>query len=194
MVGQTDFPAYSGEASMYRVHAFMDLNAAQMGYFIQQVALAAQSFGVSQTDVMAVGQSLNSLFNVRCAPPATAIPEQGPQLQPICIDPNCAQSPNPQCGSYQVATVPRNLQTGTFIAAPGSAAKFGTPDSESSSAIAASQGTNSGTEAPGASSSAIAGSGGSIGKTSGASMAGVGLFAFAVMPVAWLVGSARLFS
>ena len=31
------FPAYMGHASMYEVHKFMDLDMAELGYFITQV-------------------------------------------------------------------------------------------------------------------------------------------------------------
>jgi len=34
-----------------------------MGYFIQEVAYAALSFGVTMDDVTPVGTALNSLFN-----------------------------------------------------------------------------------------------------------------------------------
>lgn len=80
------FPAYDGIASMYQVHKFMDLNHYEVSYFIQQVGLAASSFGVSKDDVTAVGTALDKLFNYKCLPPATAIKEQGPQLQSICVE------------------------------------------------------------------------------------------------------------
>ena len=46
----------------------MVLTAAENAYFITQVALSAQSFGVTPTDIAAVGTALNGLFNNRCGP------------------------------------------------------------------------------------------------------------------------------
>ncbi|KAK2040761.1 hypothetical protein LZ31DRAFT_603577 [Colletotrichum somersetense] len=106
--GMAGFPRYSGVASMYEVHKFMDLDENELGYFIQQVALAGASFGVTQDDLKAVGTALNQLFGLRCSPATTAIPEQGPQLQAICIADNCPLSPNAVCASYQPAVAPKN--------------------------------------------------------------------------------------
>ncbi|KXH41620.1 hypothetical protein CNYM01_07142 [Colletotrichum nymphaeae SA-01] len=106
--GMTGFPKYSGFASMYEVHKFMDLDQNELGYFITQVAMAAASFGVAQDDLKAVGMALNQLFGMRCSPPATAIPEQGPQLQAICIQDSCPISTNSTCASYQPAMAPKN--------------------------------------------------------------------------------------
>ncbi|EFQ36382.1 hypothetical protein CGRA01v4_13739 [Colletotrichum graminicola] len=106
--GMAGFPRYSGFASMYEVHKFMDLDENELGYFIQQVALAGASFGVTQDDLKAVGTALNQLFGLRCSPAATAISEQGPQLQAICITDSCPLSPNAVCASYQAAVAPKN--------------------------------------------------------------------------------------
>ncbi|KAK2001482.1 hypothetical protein LX36DRAFT_678958 [Colletotrichum falcatum] len=106
--GMAGFPRYSGFASMYEVHKFMDLDENELGYFIQQVALAGASFGVTQEDLKTVGMALNQLFGLRCSPATTAIPEQGPQLQAICIAETCPLSPNAVCASYQAAVAPKN--------------------------------------------------------------------------------------
>ncbi|KXH57950.1 hypothetical protein CSAL01_02607 [Colletotrichum salicis] len=106
--GMTGFPKYSGFASMYEVHKFMDLDENELGYFITQVAMAAASFGVAQDDLKAVGMALNQLFGMRCSQPATAIPEQGPQMQAICIEDSCPISTNSTCASYQPAMAPKN--------------------------------------------------------------------------------------
>ncbi|GJD01451.1 hypothetical protein CH63R_06919 [Colletotrichum higginsianum IMI 349063] len=106
--GMTGFPRYAGFASMYEVHKFMDLDENELGYFIQQVALAGASFGVAQNDLEAVGMALNQLFGLRCSPATTAIPEQGPQLQAICIEDSCPISPNATCANYQPAIAPKN--------------------------------------------------------------------------------------
>lgn len=80
----------------------MDLNLAETTYFIQQVGMAAASFGVADADVEAVGKSLNMLFNVRCGPPTEVIPGQGKQLQSICIDEEtCPLAEDAMCGKYE---------------------------------------------------------------------------------------------
>lgn len=106
MYSMPGFPAYGGDASMYEVHKFMDLDPSEMGYFIQQVALSAQSFGVADSDVEGVGMALNSLFNVRCAPPTEAIPGDGKQLQSICINEACPVAENSTCQCYDAAVKP----------------------------------------------------------------------------------------
>jgi hypothetical protein len=84
-IGTADFPAYAGDKSMYEVHKHMALDAFQVGYFITQVGLSAASFGVATADIEAMGMALMDLFGYKCAPPATVVPAQGPQLQSVCI-------------------------------------------------------------------------------------------------------------
>jgi hypothetical protein len=43
---------------MFEVHRFMALDAYEVQYFIEQVGLAALSFGVSADDAEAVGHTL----------------------------------------------------------------------------------------------------------------------------------------
>jgi hypothetical protein len=95
------FPKYGGDASMYEVHKFMDLDSSKMGYFIQQVALAAASFGVATDDITAVGTALDGLFNVRCGPATEVIPGTGAQLQSICVAEDCQLSPDATCDKYE---------------------------------------------------------------------------------------------
>merc|ERR1712000_415627 len=101
MQGMSGFDAYTADPSMFEVHKFMNLNLSENTYFIQQVGMAAASFGVAEEDVATVGEALNSLFNVRCAPPATAVEAQGPQLQSICIDEEtCPLAEDADCALY----------------------------------------------------------------------------------------------
>jgi hypothetical protein len=97
--GSTGFPAYGGH-DMQSAHAFMDLNPSEMGYFIQQVGLAATSFGVTTDDVTAVAGALNKLFNYRCSPKATVIPEQPMTLNSICQNEMCPLDSMAQCSAY----------------------------------------------------------------------------------------------
>ena len=111
---------------MYNVHKFMDLNPYEVGYFIEQVANAGASFGVTQSDLGAVGMALENLFDVRCGQPMTVIPSQGAQLQSICIDGACPLPMDPACAKYAPVTVPINKSTGMASSAPGSTGNSGT--------------------------------------------------------------------
>lgn len=112
MQGMSGFDAYMAEASMYEVHKFMDLNLAETTYFVQQVGMAAASFGVAEADVTAVGESLTKLFNVRCGPPTEVIPGQGKQLQSICIDEDtCPLAEDAMCGKYEDGMMPNSTMT-----------------------------------------------------------------------------------
>ncbi|KAK3361676.1 hypothetical protein B0T24DRAFT_585432 [Lasiosphaeria ovina] len=105
---QPTFPSYTGSASMYDVHKFMALDAAEVGYFIEQVALAAASFGVAESDLMAVGAALSGLFARRCSPPTEVVPPQGPALQAICIQSDCLLADGAMCGLYDAVVEPAN--------------------------------------------------------------------------------------
>lgn len=84
----------------------MVLDPFQMGYFIEQVALSAASFGVATSDIEAVGQALGSLFNYRCAPKTTVIKAQGPQYQSICTDDSCPLADNATCAAQPSMSQP----------------------------------------------------------------------------------------
>ncbi|TVY42652.1 hypothetical protein LSUB1_G003794 [Lachnellula subtilissima] len=114
MQGGGDYPGYTGHESMYTVHKFMDLSAAEVGYFIQQVAMSAASFGVAQDDLTVVGKALSSTFDVKCAPPTAVIMSQGPQLQSICIDETCALAVNSTCDMYNGTTVKPTVANATL--------------------------------------------------------------------------------
>ncbi|BFZ58724.1 hypothetical protein PYCC9005_005789 [Savitreella phatthalungensis] len=100
MQGNDAFPAYQGNPSQYAVHKYMYLTTAQNTYFIQQVALAASSFGVAQSDIAVVGSALNSLFNVRCGPNVSVPMSAAAAPQSICITPDCALAANASCAAY----------------------------------------------------------------------------------------------
>jgi hypothetical protein len=106
MIGKPGYPAYGGDTNMYNVHKNMDLNPAQLGYFITQVGLSAASFGVADADVTAVGMALNKLFGYRCAAPTAVIPGASPEPQSICQDLTCPIAPNATCPANATATAP----------------------------------------------------------------------------------------
>ncbi len=96
----------------------MALDPYQVGYFIQQVGLAATSFGVTTEDATAAGMALAKLFDYRCSPPTTVVKAQGPQLQSICIAPSCPLDAMAQCGledNNGVALMPQNVTMGSTM-------------------------------------------------------------------------------
>ncbi|OWP02671.1 hypothetical protein B2J93_6636 [Marssonina coronariae] len=98
--GSGAYAAYDGFGSQYEVHKFMDLSLAEVTYFIEQVAGAALSFGVSADDLAPVGNALMTLFGYRCSPPATVVPAQGSQAQSICQAEDCPLAPMSNCTGY----------------------------------------------------------------------------------------------
>lgn len=92
------FPSYMGDPSMARVHRFMALDPAEVGYFISQVGAAATCLGVSSADVSAVGGVLMQYFGYRCSPPLAIT--DGPLLQSICESCKCPYDPHAECGLY----------------------------------------------------------------------------------------------
>lgn len=146
MQGMSGFAAYAGSPSMYKVHKFMDLDYAQTTYFIQQVALAAGSFGVAEDDIMAVGEALGGLFNVRCGPSTMVITTQEADLQSICIDEKtCPLAMNDTCSAYDTAVMPEKNETmasgsGTSTMASGTMMATGTSSPVSETNAAAAQG------------------------------------------------------
>ncbi|KAF2766963.1 hypothetical protein EJ03DRAFT_297470 [Teratosphaeria nubilosa] len=125
--GTADFPAYQGNPNMYEVHKFMYLNAYQVEYFIEQVGLSAKSFGVADSDVTAVGQSLTSAFNYRDSAPVALLPGAPVQPQAICIDPSCPLAANPDYSAYETPYPPTycNATTNGTSTMAGSTATSG---------------------------------------------------------------------
>ncbi|KAL2213034.1 hypothetical protein CC79DRAFT_1315901 [Sarocladium strictum] len=142
--GMSGFDAYSADPSMYDVHKFMDLNKAEMDYFITQVGMSAASFGVADSDVKAVGESLNKLFNVRCAPATEVIKGQGAELQSICIAEDCPLAEKATCDKYDKAVEPEEAMTGNSTM---TASGTGTMEATGTETMATETGT--GTGAPG---------------------------------------------
>jgi hypothetical protein len=108
---------------MYSVHKFMDLSAAEVGYFITQVANSAASFGVASADLTVVGTALETVFDVMCGPATTIVPAQGPQLQSICIGDGCALAVNATCNAYN--STPFEPANATSPASSGSPSSTG---------------------------------------------------------------------
>lgn len=101
MQGMEGFSSYEGQTSMFAVHKYMYITNAQNTYFIQQVGLAAQSFGVANDDVTAVANSLDAAFNFRCLPAASIPSNATAAPQSICIADDCTKAANASCALYQ---------------------------------------------------------------------------------------------
>lgn len=96
------FNSYQGDPSMYDVHRFMNLTAAQLGYFIAQVALAAESLGVASSDVDAVGVALATTFTELCLAPSVIVPGIPAAFQQptMCNDVSCSKAMSDSCNAY----------------------------------------------------------------------------------------------
>ena len=183
MVGDGSYPAYAGDKSMYDVHKYMGLGATEFNYFIQQVGLAAASFGVTDEDVNAVGMALTGLFGYKCAPAATVIKSQGAQLQAICIEvssrvqnanfiltvlqSDCPTAPTADCSAY-----------GAIAAVPATATASSSKTSKSATATKSSKSTGTGTMSATATNTAKSGTGSKLGPA--AAVVGVAALAFAL--------------
>lgn len=150
-VGTSGYPAYSGQGSQYKVHKFMALDSAQVGYFITQVGLSAASFGVAESDITIVANSLTKVFDYKCAPPAIVVPSQGAQLQSICTADDCMTSPNSTCSSYDSVMEPAvanaTLAMGEGSNSTSSSNGNGTSSSSGSGSGSSSTATGSGSSA-----------------------------------------------
>ncbi|KAI9834680.1 MAG: hypothetical protein M1826_000082 [Phylliscum demangeonii] len=178
--GAPAYPAYSGDASQYQVHKFMDLDSTQIGYFITQVGLSAASFGVSTDDVTLVGKTLGKVFGYRCSPPTTVVPAQGPQLQSICLDPSCPLDANATCSLYEnngVGIMPANATT----AASGNAATNSSSSSSSSTTTSKSGSATASATGGASSSSASSGAKSAAAVTTARASAVFGLLALAAV-------------
>ncbi|MBE7181979.1 MAG: hypothetical protein INR71_12380 [Terriglobus roseus] len=162
--GMSGFPAYAGDNSMTNVHRFMDLNAAQVTWFIQNVGLSAKSFGAADADITAVGMELSTLFNYRCAPATKVIPNTPAELQAICLASSCPISPNATCAAYTnvastVATASTYMPASSASGSMSSASASMSSGMASGSATAASSGMASSTSGMAASTGAAVANG-----------------------------------
>lgn len=99
----------------------MDLDIFQMTYFINLAVTSLTSLGISQSDASLIGFSLTKQFNTRCATPIS-VPNIAapPELQSICIAPNCPLDLNPNCSAYpldSVALAPVNVTSNVTVGA-----------------------------------------------------------------------------
>jgi hypothetical protein len=113
------FPSYKGHTNLGDIDRFMDLDAAEVGYFIEQVSLSAASFGVADADVTAVGMALNKLFGYKCSPPVAVLPNATAETQAICQAEDCALAGNAICAAYPMMGMPMSPANATMPSAIG---------------------------------------------------------------------------
>jgi len=152
MMGTDAFPSYQGSPSQYSVHKYMYLTHAQNTYFINQVALAAQSFGVASSDISAVGTALNGLFNVRCGPNTSVPSTASAQPQSICITNDCPLAANSSCAAYSQAAA-AGVGPNSTVVNRGNVSGSAASGAASGSARASGTGSASGSTSTGAASS-----------------------------------------
>ena len=80
----------------------MFLSHNEIGYFISQVGLAAQSFGVCKDDISTVGDSLTNIFNTKCSKPLAI--SLTPEPQSVCNGDDCPLATNNTCSDYNTNT------------------------------------------------------------------------------------------
>lgn len=115
-----------------------------MYYFIEQVGMAAASFGVTQDDVTAVGMSLTKAFDYRCSPPAVVVPSQGSQLQSMCQADTCPLDPKAMCNSYPNNGVNMEpMMAATNSSSSNSTSSMGSSGSSGNSGSSSSSGSSS---------------------------------------------------
>ncbi|KAH7381385.1 hypothetical protein DE146DRAFT_284650 [Phaeosphaeria sp. MPI-PUGE-AT-0046c] len=94
-------PNTNGPVMLAYAHKFMNLEYHQLGYFINQLSLAATHFGVSPQDADTFRNSLNTRYNVRCAPAVSFSPTSPAQLLSLCQNPTCPLAvPVSDCAAY----------------------------------------------------------------------------------------------
>jgi len=176
-------PSTGGPLSLAYVHKYMNLNFTDLGYFIDQLTKAAVHYGFSDQDGQTFNTQMNSLYNVRCAPPITLNPAQGPQLLSLCQASSCPLAePNPDCAAYVNLTasgISGGSSSASFAPSSTSMSSSSTSStSTSASATATSSGVQTTTAAPTSTSSSL--SSGDIAGIAVGGAAGLGLLLGAV--------------
>ncbi|TKA83237.1 hypothetical protein B0A55_02956 [Friedmanniomyces simplex] len=131
--GKPGYPAYAGDISMYSVHKYMALDPYDFGYFVQQVALSAASFGVAEADLEYVGGALGNLFGHRCSAATSIAPGEAATLQVICIT-----APNATCSLYANVEDPKfaNGSASSTQHASGTSAPAATSSTKNGAGVA----------------------------------------------------------
>lgn len=86
--------------NLYQVHKFMALDPNELGWFIENVGLAARSVGISEREANIITSSMSRSLNLRCLPPIAVLPGGPVAPQGLCTDATCELAPNAACTAY----------------------------------------------------------------------------------------------
>jgi len=136
IIGSVNFTSALQKTSLYQIHKFMALDPNELGYFIQQVGLAAQSVGLTSDEAEVIMTNMNAGLNYRCRPDSALFPGGVVGPQSICTDESCPLAPNYDCSVYDFdnGTSPQpQLVNGGSSASSSSASATSTTSTPSSS-------------------------------------------------------------
>ena len=99
-IEQSNFSSSLQKSSLYEIHKFMALNPDDLGYFIEQVGLAAQSVGLTQAEATKITDAMAEGLTYRCKPLSPLVPGGIVGPQSICTDASCPLAPDYDCTGY----------------------------------------------------------------------------------------------
>ncbi|KAG8424960.1 hypothetical protein J3458_001709 [Metarhizium acridum] len=99
------------------VHKFMNLNATEVAYFIDQLMLASKYHNFSDADAQQLAATMNTKYNNQCSPP-----DENGQLNSVCFAETCPEAvPRKDCEAYKSlepygfkASTPKGTATGVI--------------------------------------------------------------------------------
>lgn len=170
---------------MYSVHKYMNITAAEFGFFVHQLGLSLRALGVADSQVKTFNNTVISSFGQRCSSAKSIIPGQSSQLQAICTDGSCTKASDPDCAAYAAAA-------SSAPASSSARASSTQAISSSTSTSATTAATTSATSSPDAASTSHSDSGLSDGAKIGIGIGvGLGVLAIAVIIGFWLIARRR---
>jgi len=123
----------------------MSLDPNELGYFIEQVGLAAQSVGLTSAEADGITTNMNAGLNYRCRPESALFPGGVIGPQSICTNPSCPLAPNYDCSVYDfdngTSPLPQ-LVNGGASSSSASTSTTTTPTTSPTSTTAAASSSN----------------------------------------------------
>jgi hypothetical protein len=96
----TGFTTALAKTNLYQIHKYMALDPFEVGYFIEQVGLAAQLVGLTPKEANTLTTALGEGVTYRCRPAVVLFKGGVPGPQSICTDSSCPLAPNADCSAY----------------------------------------------------------------------------------------------
>ena len=123
----------------------MSLDPNELGYFIEQVGLAAQSVGLTSAEADGITTNMNAGLNFRCRPESALFPGGVIGPQSLCTNPSCPLAPNYDCSVYDfdngTSPLPQ-LVNGAASSSSSSTSTTATPTVSPTSTSAAASSSN----------------------------------------------------